>query len=118
MHTASLGGDCDTMSRVSPRRSDFTRHEGGEGAGQVEIGWWLVRAAWGLGYASEAAGLVLDEGFHRLGLDRIIARVQPANVASSRVAQRIGLAFDCEATGRHGERLHIYSLDKSCSACR
>jgi [ribosomal protein S5]-alanine N-acetyltransferase len=78
----------------------------------VEIGWWLVPSAWGRGYASEGASAARDEGFERLGLDRMIARLQPANLVSSRVAEKIGMSFVREGTGRHGEALRIYSLDR------
>jgi len=80
---------------------------------EVEIGWWLLRSAWGRGYASEAASAARDEGFERVGLDRMIARVQPANLASSRVAEKIGMSVEREATGRHGEALHIYCLERA-----
>jgi RimJ/RimL family protein N-acetyltransferase len=37
---------------------------------QVEIGWSLVRSAWGHGYTTEGARPARDEGFERVGLDR------------------------------------------------
>jgi RimJ/RimL family protein N-acetyltransferase len=80
---------------------------------QVEIGWSLVRSAWGHGYATEGARPALDEGFERVGLDRVVARLQPANLASIRVAEKIGMSFEREASGLQGEALHIYLLDRS-----
>jgi len=79
---------------------------------EVEIGWWLVRSAWGRGYASEGAAAARDEGFELVGLDRLIARLQAANIASSRVAEKIGLRLEREATGSHGESLLIYCLER------
>ena len=78
---------------------------------EVEIGWWLIRSAWGRGYASEGASAARDEGFERVGLAEMIARLQPANLASSGVAEKIGMSLMREGTGRHGEPLHIYGLD-------
>jgi RimJ/RimL family protein N-acetyltransferase len=80
---------------------------------EVEIGWWIVRSAWGRGYATEGGTAIRDEGFERIGLGRIVARLQPANVGSARVAEKIGMSFEHEATGRSGEPLHIYALDRS-----
>ena len=37
----------------------------------AEIGWRLIRAAWGQGYASEAATASLHDGFERCGLNEI-----------------------------------------------
>jgi RimJ/RimL family protein N-acetyltransferase len=62
----------------------------GEGP-EVEIGWRLRRAAWGQGYASEAAAAVLRHGLGGLGLAEIVADIDPANLGSLRVAEKIGL---------------------------
>jgi RimJ/RimL family protein N-acetyltransferase len=80
---------------------------------EVEIGWWLVRSAWGRGFAREGAAALRDEGFERAGLDRLIARLQPANRASARVAETIGMRPERNGTGRHGEALLIYCLDRA-----
>ena len=57
----------------------------------IEIGWRLKRLAWGQGYATEAALPVLKHAFHTLGLDRVMADINPHNAASIRVAQKIGM---------------------------
>ena len=59
--------------------------------GEVEIGWRLDPGHWGHGYATEAARASLEVGFDHLGIDRVVAVIEPANVASSRLAGRIGL---------------------------
>jgi RimJ/RimL family protein N-acetyltransferase len=43
----------------------------------------------------------------------VVARLQPANLASIRVAQKIGMSFEREASGLQCEALHIYLLDRS-----
>lgn len=55
-----------------------------------EVGYALRRDAWGRGYATEAAGLLVDFGFRRLGLHRITACVGPGNTASHAVLRRLG----------------------------
>lgn len=68
-----------------------------EGAGpDIEIGWRLNRAAWGHGYASEAAARILQHGFETAGLEEIIAVLDPANHRSANVARRIGMTPDGE----------------------
>lgn len=57
----------------------------------VEIGWRLVRDAWGKGFASEAALALRDHGFGSLGLPQIVAVAHPDNLASHRVMAKIGL---------------------------
>jgi RimJ/RimL family protein N-acetyltransferase len=60
----------------------------------VEIGWRLTPAAWGHGYATEAARAALVFGFERLGLDEIVSFTVPANVRSRAVMERIGMTRD------------------------
>jgi ribosomal-protein-alanine N-acetyltransferase len=78
----------------------------------VEIGWWIVPSAWGRGYASEAAAAARDEGFAVLGLAHMLARLQPANLASARVAEKIGMCAERQAIGRSGEEIVIYGLGR------
>jgi RimJ/RimL family protein N-acetyltransferase len=60
------------------------------GAG-VEIGWRMVRSAWGKGYATEAARAVLDAGFARLRFPEVISFTSPSNLRSQAVMERLGL---------------------------
>jgi RimJ/RimL family protein N-acetyltransferase len=60
----------------------------------VEIGWRLPRAAWGQGFATEAAQAALDFGFARLGLGEIVAIAVPSNAPSLRVMDRLGMVRD------------------------
>ena len=61
------------------------------GQPEVEIGYRLARFAWGQGYATEAAQTVRNFAFHTLGMKRLIALIDPLNVASIRVAEKIGM---------------------------
>lgn len=56
----------------------------------IELGWSLMPAFHGRGLAVEAAIAARDWLFGAVGLDRIVHTIQPANVASQRVAMRIG----------------------------
>jgi RimJ/RimL family protein N-acetyltransferase len=58
----------------------------------VEVGWRLAREHWGRGYATEGAQASLAHGFGELGLRQIISIIDPRNVASIRVAERLGMA--------------------------
>jgi RimJ/RimL family protein N-acetyltransferase len=57
----------------------------------VEVGWRLAPAAWGRGYATEAGAAALVHAFGDLGLAEVIATIFPANTASIRVAEKLGL---------------------------
>ena len=60
----------------------------------VEVGWRLARAAWGHGYATEAARAALRFGFEAIGLEEIVSFTVPANERSRRVMERIGMTRD------------------------
>jgi RimJ/RimL family protein N-acetyltransferase len=60
----------------------------------VEAVWRLARRYWGQGYACEAAQATIDDGFGRLGLNEVVAFTVPANRASRRVMEKLGMTRD------------------------
>jgi RimJ/RimL family protein N-acetyltransferase len=70
------------IGRIGPWRP-----EGWPGS---EIGWSLVRDRWGRGYAAEGATAAANWAFDTLGWSDIIHSIAPENVASQRVAQKLG----------------------------
>ena len=60
----------------------------------VEIGWRLMKGAWGNGYATEAARAALAYGFGPADLDEIVSFTATTNLPSQRVMQRIGMTHD------------------------
>jgi RimJ/RimL family protein N-acetyltransferase len=66
-----------------------TRAEAGRFA-QPELGWALVRAEWGKGYATEAARAVRSWARRERDVDRLVSLIAPDNIQSQRVAQRLG----------------------------
>ncbi len=61
-----------------------------EGWPGTEVGYSLVPAAWGRGYATEAAAACTDWAVDHLGWTDIIQTIDPANSASQAVARRLG----------------------------
>jgi len=74
----------------------------------ADIGWRFIRAAWGHGYASEAAQATLEDGFARCGLREVFAYTSPDNTRSQAVMTRLNLMRDTSRdftladTGWHG----------------
>ncbi|MCU0632950.1 MAG: GNAT family N-acetyltransferase [Methanolinea sp.] len=60
----------------------------------AELGYWIGRPFQGRGYATEAAGAMLEFGFLGLHLHRIYARHLAWNTPSSRVLSHIGMSFE------------------------
>ena len=63
-----------------------------EGWPGTEVGWSLVRSAWGQGYAVEAAEAAIDWAFEALGWDEVVHVIAVDNVRSQAVAKRLGSA--------------------------
>jgi len=83
-----------------------------EGGPEVEIAYYLGRAAWGRGLATEIARALVAHAFADLGLDRVVAVVRPENTASQRVLGKAGLRFEREA--RHYDAdVQVWALDRT-----
>jgi RimJ/RimL family protein N-acetyltransferase len=79
-----------------PTRWVSAMHEELDGELELEIGWTFARAFWNQGYATEAALACRDHAFDALGKDRIVSLIAPENIASIRVAQKIGETLERE----------------------
>lgn len=67
---------------------------------EFELGWWVWKAHWGNGYATEAGQGLVRYGFEVLGLERLVAVIEPGNAASIRVAENIGMCFERRMSAR------------------
>jgi RimJ/RimL family protein N-acetyltransferase len=70
---------------------------------RAAIGYALASAHWGHGYAHEALRLALDHAFGMLELHRVEADVDPRNVASTRLLEKLGFVRE----GVLRERWHV-----------
>ena len=59
-----------------------------------EIGYWIGRPHWNLGYATEATAAALDYGFSDLELNRISAKHLARNPSSGRVMEKAGMLLE------------------------
>ncbi len=76
-------------------------------SGELEIGYWLARAAWGRGYATEAAAAWLELAFGVLPIEHLIAGHFEDNPDSGRVLVKLGFrptgrVFDYPSKARGG----------------
>lgn len=77
----------------------------------VEVGWRLHPAYWGRGLATEGGRASLRHGFEEMGLDRIIAILQPENAASARVVEKLGMRHHGNVKDRQrGTHLAVYEM--------
>ena len=83
----------------------------------VEVGWRLARVTWGGGLATEGAHAALGHAFGPLGLESVIAIIDPENDRSIRVAAKLGMRR--EASQLHPvtrRKLHVYAISSEDAA--
>jgi RimJ/RimL family protein N-acetyltransferase len=72
-----------------------------EGWPGFEVGWSLGRKYWGRGYATEAVRTCITYSFEQLGRSNVISLIDPDNVRSIAVAERVGERLQGDATLPH-----------------
>jgi RimJ/RimL family protein N-acetyltransferase len=86
-----------------------------EGRREIELIYVFARSAWGKGYATEMGRALKDYAFEELGLERLIALIEPENVASERVARKVGMRFDREVLRPGGALRRVYVIGKGAA---
>jgi RimJ/RimL family protein N-acetyltransferase len=79
-----------------------------DGKQEVELAYLIDKSRWGEGFATEAAIAISGHARRALGIHRLICLIMPGNVASIRVAQKVGMAFERELVDEVG-LCHLYS---------
>ncbi len=78
---------------------------------EVEVAYLLDKNFWGQGLATEAAKGIVRYGFETLGLSRLVCLIDRENIASQKVAERIGMIFEKEGRDEKGPFL-LYSMHR------
>jgi len=79
-----------------------------DGKEEVEVAYLISQPNWRQGLGTEAARGILEYGFRKLNLPRLICFIDPKNKASIRVAEKIGMTFEKEEEDEMGTFL-IYA---------
>jgi ribosomal-protein-alanine N-acetyltransferase len=79
-----------------------------DGKHEVELAFLIAKTRWGEGFATEAALAIVEHARSRLGLRRLTCLITPGNVASVRVATKVGMSFECAHEDELG-LCHIYA---------
>ncbi len=81
-----------------------------EGTQEVEVSYLIDRHHWGRGLATEAARAAVKLGFERYGFPRIVALIHPENVASARVAEKVGMKHERDVSFKEFGAVAVYAL--------
>ena len=81
------------------------RHLDVEGVDEVEVGYGFMPEYWGRGLATEIAEACVRIGFDQLRMPSLVAITTPVNLASQRVMQKAGLAYERDIV--HADVPHV-----------
>lgn len=84
-----------------------------DGVDELEIGYHIMRSHWGRGLATEGAVSCRDYAFDYLERERIISWMRKDNMASRRVAEKVGMHMEKETINETGLVSVVYSMTKS-----
>jgi [ribosomal protein S5]-alanine N-acetyltransferase len=98
--TGQLAGHCGLLDKEV------------EGRLEIELGYTFAESAWGKGYATEMGQALKRYAFEGMGIERLIALIEPENAASERVAMKVGMRLE-NLVSRPGGGVHrMYVVEK------
>lgn len=86
-----------------------------DGILEVEVAYTIAEEYWGQGLGSEAAQAILQYGFEKLNLTRLICLIEPENIGSQKVADKMGMSLEKKIElplNGVNEPVWIYSINK------
>ena len=94
----------DFVGRAGLVRLDFD-----DKSPDIEFGCFLLKPYWGKGLATELGNVFIRYAFEKLGLERVYATIDPENVASIRVCEKLGMSHERTADyASLDKRTHFY----------
>jgi RimJ/RimL family protein N-acetyltransferase len=79
----------------------------------LEIGYRLKHDFWGQGFATEGAAALIEYGFARPEVTKVIANAMPDNHGSTNIMKKLGMTFETEYTHPKGMLVVQYGIDRA-----
>lgn len=83
---------------------------------ETEIGWIAFAGSEGRGYITEAARAIRDWAFGPRGLTTLVSYIDPANIRSVAVAERLGAVRDLTAATPHDQPTGVWRINSKIAA--
>ena len=87
-----------------------------EGVTEVELVYALAASAWGKGYAAEIGSALLDFATEELLLKRVVAMIDPENLPSKRVAEKLGMQLESMVMSPDGNERELWVTEAAAGA--
>ncbi len=85
---------------------------------RAEIGYWIGKPFWNKGYCSEASLAIVEFGFKKLKLNKIVGRFMPHNIASGKIIkEKLGMEHE-GLLKQHVKRFGKYYDLETCGILR
>jgi RimJ/RimL family protein N-acetyltransferase len=97
------------VARGGPRRAHVAGND------EVEVGWTVRPERWNEGFATELGARSIELAFGPLGLDDVVSFTLVENVASRRVMEKLGFAYERNTDYKGWDHV-LYRLRKTSSA--
>ena len=81
-----------------------------EGKIKIELVYILEKCVWGKGFATEIGMALQEYAIGILELPRLIALFEPKNIASERVAIKVGIQLEKEVVRSYGKVRILYAF--------
>lgn len=78
---------------------------------EIELNYILAVSAWDKGYATEIGQALKHYALAEVGIERLIALIDPGNKASERVAMKIGMRLEKEVVRPGGALRRVYAIE-------
>ena len=101
-----------SSTRRSCRAGDAGLHPLGGRGPDIEVGYTFARSAWGRGYGTEAARALVEHAFAALDALRVVAQVEPDNLASRHVLEKLGMTERATRIA-HGRPHILYGVERA-----
>jgi ribosomal-protein-alanine N-acetyltransferase len=98
--TGEIVGHCGLIDKVV------------DGKAEIELVYVFAKRTWGQGYATEITHALRDHAFGPMVLPRLISLIEPENVASERVALKVGMSLEKEVVGPGGAIRRVYAMER------
>ncbi len=82
-----------------------------DGRPEIELTYIFSPSAWGKGYATEIGQAIKQSAFEKMGVERLIALIEPQNEPSERVAIKLGMRLEKEIVRPGGALRKVYAIE-------
>ena len=76
----------------------------------IEICYGYSQSSWGQGYGYESAYEVFKYGFQVMGLKKVVAAVNPKNIASEKILKKLGMIYVGKIDWSNQGKVNSYEL--------